>query len=424
MARTYGAIYLDIWRDKDFRALTHTEQYLYWALIFQFQLNGAGLLDYMPSRWAEATSNLTAADVEETIKSLIAKRYVVHDPSTHELLVRTYVRNSKVWKMPKAFAAVIPAAAQIQSSKLRHVLLADLDKIPLEELSEAPAANGGPSVRAKVDAYLVKLRAVLNDGEPDDPAGLDGPDAELLEGYPPETERVSVPNAYGTDTDSANPSTSTRACARAVPLQVHVPVPVPSSVAPAALPSRETDTGAHLTLIHGLPADEPTADEEQNDDPAALFEVQSADTTKPKAAKSAKASGGRARSKSSFTPAPETFDVTDQLAEWAWTEHKVPRHVAVSQTQVFLDNARSKGTEYKNWAAAWRNWMSRVPIYSPQLLRAASGDPFPAQRSNSDLGTAAHMARFRERQEFLAAAGMAQSAQRPELEVFPWNRTS
>ncbi len=235
MARTYGAIYLDIWRDKDFRALTHTEQYLYWALIFQFQLNGAGLLDYMPDRWAEATSDMTTADVEMTIKSLIAKRYVVHDPSTHELLVRTYVRNSKVWKMPKAFAGVIPAAAQIQSSKLRRVLLADLNKIPLGELSEAPASNGGPSVRAKVDGYLVKLRAVLDDGEPDDPAGLDEPDPELPEGYEPDAERVSVPNACGTDTDSANPITSTRVRARAVPVQVHVPVQVLTPLAPDAL---------------------------------------------------------------------------------------------------------------------------------------------------------------------------------------------
>ena len=411
MARTYGAIYLDIWRDKDFRALTHTEQYLYWALIFQFQLNGAGLLDYMPDRWAEATSNLTTADVEVTIKSLIAKRYVVHDPSTHELLVRTYVRNSKVWKMPKAFAGVIPAAAQIQSSKLRRVLLADLDKIPLGELSEAPAANGGPSVRAKVNAYLVKLRAVLDDGEPDDPAGLDEPEPELPQGYEPDAERVSVPNGYGSDTDSANPITSTRACARAVPVQVHVPVPVLSSVAPAALPSRETDTGAHLTLIHGLPADDSSAGQEPSDEPAALFDAPPQAPKKPKAPK---ASGGRAKPKSSPTPAPDTFEVTEDLAEWARKGHGLNRTALEFQTEQFLDYHRAKGSEYKDWAAAWRTWMRNVNRFAPR--RAA-----PAQ---ADLGGEEHMARFRTRQEALAAAAISLPAPRTEVEVFPWSRTS
>lgn len=380
MARTYGAIYLDIWRDQDFRALTHTEQYLYWALIFQFRLNGAGLLDYVPDRWAEATGDMTTADVEVTIKSLIAKRYVVHDPSTHELLIRTYVRNSKVWKMPKAFAGVIPAAAEIQSSKLRRVLLADLDKIPLGELSEAPGANGGPSVRSKIGGYLVKLRAVLDDGEPDDPAGLGEPEAHPPQSYPHNAKRVSVPDAYGTDTDPANPSTSTRVRAHAVPVQVPVQVPVPVPVQVPSSVARETETGAHLSLVPSLPPDEPAASEPVDAEPAALFDAPAVEIPaqrKPTAVK--KAPGGRA--KKPLTSAPEAFEVTDQLAAWAWNEHKIPRHVAVSQTQVFLDNARAKGNEYKDWTAAWRTWMSRVPIYHPQLLNApAPGAPIPLQR--------------------------------------------
>lgn len=299
MARTYGAIYLDIWRDKDFRALSHTEQYMYWALIFQFKLNGAGLLDYMPDRWAEATSDMTTADVEMTIKSLIAKRYVVHDPSTHELLVRTYVRNSKVWKMPKAFAAVIPAAAQIQSSKLRHVLLADLDKIPLGELSEAPAANGGPSVRAKIDGYLVKLRAVLDDGEPDDPAGIDEPDSEPADGYPADAERVSVPNAFGTDTDSANSGTSTRACAHAVPLQVHVPVQEPNPLAPLA----------SVTVLPVVAEPEPEAATPQGQDGTLFAVPPTMPVSKPKGSK---------KPKKQRTPEEqERFEKADALTrEW------------------------------------------------------------------------------------------------------------
>lgn len=411
MARTYGAVYLDIWRDKDFRRLSHTEQYVYWALIFQPKLNRAGLLDYMPDRWAEATGDMTTADVEVTIKSLAAKRYVVVDDATHELLIRTYVRNSEVWRMPKAFASVIPAAKEIQSSRLRHVLLADLDKIRLEELSDAPGANDGPSVRAKIDAYLEKLRAVLDDGEPDDPAGIDGSGSGSEHGYDADAERVSVPNEYGTDTEGV--ASGTRVRAQAVPLPVPVQVPVPSSVV------RETGTGAQLSLVPGLPADEPSANETDESEPAALFDtpaVEIPSQRKPESAK--KTPGSRAKAKPKvFTTAPETFEITAALAQWALTEHKLTRQQVEFQTPLFLDHHRAKGSEFKDWNAAWRTWMGRVNQYAP---RGSSG----SGTSRQELGGADHMARFRTRQEALAYANTTQPIQQPELEVFPWDRTS
>lgn len=73
------------------------------------------------------------------------------------------------------------------------------------------------------------------------------------------------------------------------------------------------------------------------------------------------------------TAAPDAFEVTDELAEWAWNTHKVPRSVAVSQTEVFLNHHRAKGNTMANWNAAWKNWISHVPEWSPHLLRSAAG---------------------------------------------------
>lgn len=79
----------------------------------------------------------------------------------------------------------------------------------------------------------------------------------------------------------------------------------------------------------------------------------------------------------------------------------------------------------------WRTNILSMPTFRRQYeqLRLKANAEWkrgnvPRQRADNDLGTPAHMARFRERQESLAAAGMAQAAPKPELEVFPWSRSS
>lgn len=330
MARTYGAVYLSIWRDKDFCRLSHTEQYMYWALIFQPRLNRAGLLDYFPARWAESTGDMSTADVEVAIKGLIARRYVVLDEATHELLIRTYVRNSDVWKMPKAFASVIPAAQEIMSSKLRRVLLRDLDRIPVGELSDAPGPKDSPSVRSKIEGYIGKLRELLDDGEPDDPAGIDGDDPEPPQdcepGTPGVSERVSVPDEYPTDT--APVPSGTRVRARLVPLPVPVPVPEPT-------PQR----GALFDI--DTPADD-AADKPQP----------KGTERKPKTTTSAKSRGTRI---------PDDFAITEPMREWG--RRNAPHVNGQEATDEFVDYWRgvpgAKGVKL-DWIATWRNRMREL----------------------------------------------------------------
>lgn len=56
------------------------------------------------------------------------------------------------------------------------------------------------------------------------------------------------------------------------------------------------------------------------------------------------------------TPAPESFEITEQL--WAWaTEQGVAHERVESETAKFLNHHKSKDSKFCDWNAAWRNWM-------------------------------------------------------------------
>lgn len=80
------------------------------------------------------------------------------------------------------------------------------------------------------------------------------------------------------------------------------------------------------------------------------------------------------------TPAPEIFEITPQLREWAKTT--VPTVDVDFETQKFLNHHGAKGNTFKDWSKAWRNWMLNATKYAPQHLRAVSGGaPYAPQRS-------------------------------------------
>lgn len=72
------------------------------------------------------------------------------------------------------------------------------------------------------------------------------------------------------------------------------------------------------------------------------------------------------------TPAPETFPITDEMQNWA-DEH-CPDVDLIAETQRFLDRARAMGTTYKDWRAAWRNWMTSP--YAKNRHTPARAAPF------------------------------------------------
>lgn len=66
------------------------------------------------------------------------------------------------------------------------------------------------------------------------------------------------------------------------------------------------------------------------------------------------------------TTAPKQLEITGGMYAWAANEHALSRKTVEFETSRFLDHHRARGTTFKDWTAAWRNWMARVNEYSPR----------------------------------------------------------
>jgi hypothetical protein len=147
MARSEARIFTSIWRDEDFLMLPPSAQRLYMFLLSQDDLTYCGVMPLRERRWASKAAGLTVADVERDLKSLEGTAYpsanpdpdfcrtpfVVTDPETGELLVRSLMRRDTAWKQPNLLKQARESAEQIESPRIRGALLAELRRLPLDD---------------------------------------------------------------------------------------------------------------------------------------------------------------------------------------------------------------------------------------------------------------------------------------------------
>lgn len=167
MARTHGRIMAAIWNDGDFIAMRGSAQRMFMFLLSQPDLSHAGLIPMRVNRWAKKAEDLNARSVREELDYLAGRDFIVADEDTEEVLVRTFVRNDGVYKQPKVMIRLREDARQIESPMLRAAFKAELDRLPLDELSDRPGGPGGdqPSTRAQVQGVVDTLRADFADVE-------------------------------------------------------------------------------------------------------------------------------------------------------------------------------------------------------------------------------------------------------------------
>lgn len=122
MARKYAQLHVAIWTDFDFKALLDVEQHMYFVLLSQPRMNLCGVLDFIPSRIALCVDHWTTDDVERLVKGLEAKRYVVVDYDSHELLLRSFLRNDGLLRSHTITKGAASDYAEVMSDKLRKVL--------------------------------------------------------------------------------------------------------------------------------------------------------------------------------------------------------------------------------------------------------------------------------------------------------------
>lgn len=265
MARAFGRILSSIWDDEDFLALDPCQQRLYMFLLSQPNLNHAGLLPLTFKRWSDTAHGLTAAKIRDDLIILEQARFIVLDFDREELLVRSLVRRDDVWKAPRVMGAMVSNAMEIRSRKLRAVLLSEVDRLPLDELSSDPGKNGSASIRTQVDAHIAQLRKAYGSlPPPTEPSRTGRPEGDAEPPQEPLSEPPSEGDGEGDTQGHPQASTRVRASpqARALPLPLPLPLPVAPARIPLGAPSARGDVAepvspAQLTLIPGFAADEP-----------------------------------------------------------------------------------------------------------------------------------------------------------------------
>lgn len=198
MARTHGRIMAAIWNDGDFIAMRGSAQRMFMFLLSQPDLSHAGLLPMRVNRWAKKAEDLTSGLVRAELEYLAERRYVVVDEDTEEVLIRTMVRNDGVYKQPKVMIRLREDARQIESPLLRAAFRAELDRLPLDELSDKPGGPNSdlPSTREQVERVVSDLR--------DDFADADGYPSEGVS----DTPRVRAGAFHQPPTPSHQPPTT------------------------------------------------------------------------------------------------------------------------------------------------------------------------------------------------------------------------
>ncbi|MFJ2630902.1 hypothetical protein ACIO6U_02920 [Streptomyces sp. NPDC087422] len=348
MARGHGRILTSIWEDADFLALDERGQRLYLFLISQPNLNHAGLLDLTLRRWARKASGLTVAELEERIAELAKARFVVVDEGTEELLIRSFVRNDGVWRMPKVMGAMVSGALEISSPALRRALLDEMGRVPLDELSAEPtktARGEGPSIRSQIEGHIETLRRAFGNPTPDPTEGGSTAPSE------PPSETPSDTPAEG------GPKGSTRGRAgthmRAAPALTPAPAPSPSPD-----PLSLVEVGGE-TSGSSDPATERSDDRPTSDAPIDI----------------------------------DGFALNDGMRRWA--RDAFPKVDIDYETAQFIDHFRGNGSRRPNWYAEWQKWIRRANKWADERQQHGNVvrlQDAPQRRSTTDDRVAAGLA--------------------------------
>lgn len=134
MARSHARILASIWSDPEWLALPGECQRMYLLLISQHTCTQAGVVALTLRRWASMSGDGQVHVIEAALKELNARRFLVVDEDTEEVLVRSFMRNDGVARQGNVMKAALHAARGVRSHSIRQVLAAELRRIDVTVL--------------------------------------------------------------------------------------------------------------------------------------------------------------------------------------------------------------------------------------------------------------------------------------------------
>ena len=197
MAREYGKLYIRAWSN-GFTKLPARAQRTYMFLLSQPDISNAGTLTLALRRWANCVGDESAQDIEDDLKYLAARGYVVVDEGCEELLVRTYIKWDGGWRSPNMMVSIKAAASQALSETIRATLREEVTKLDTSTLPKKVNERTGRSTKDFIELLIAQLADELA-GDEKDPEVADW-GRETLQGTLPLTlsetlpERVSKSN--------------------------------------------------------------------------------------------------------------------------------------------------------------------------------------------------------------------------------------
>lgn len=160
MARSHVRLQLGLWRKPGHADVSKDARFLYVTILGDEALNQAGVVVLRPSVWAEDAA-MSDPEVGAALRELDARRFVVIDGRTRELLVRTFIRNDGVADQPNVLRGALSAAAQVRSAKIRAAIAVELRKLPP---ARAPRATSNGRVFTYPDPHA-SARELDPDGD-------------------------------------------------------------------------------------------------------------------------------------------------------------------------------------------------------------------------------------------------------------------
>ena len=159
--RQYALIQRAILDDPSWRCLTRSQQNLYLLLLLKLSTNLCGVVDWRPKKLAVNASDMTVETIEADAVVLEKKLYIVRDEDTDEVLIRSFLRNDAPLKSSKTAIAVRSSYTDTASSKLRGVIVFELQRLYKEQRDW----QGWDQVRDLLDLPSIDPRRIVSGGE-------------------------------------------------------------------------------------------------------------------------------------------------------------------------------------------------------------------------------------------------------------------
>ena len=159
--RQYALIHRAILDDPSWRCLTRSQQNLYLLLLLKLSTNLCGIVDWRPKKLAVNASDMTVETIEADAVVLEKKLYIVRDEDTDEVLIRSFLRNDAPLKSSKTAIAVRSSYTDTASSKLRGVIVFELQRLYREQRDW----QGWDQVRDLLDLPSIDPRRIVSGGE-------------------------------------------------------------------------------------------------------------------------------------------------------------------------------------------------------------------------------------------------------------------